>query len=502
MKISVIGLGKLGCPLVAVFASKGHEVLAVDKNIETVAMLAKGVAPVQETGLQALIDVNRERIFPTTDLESAVINSSVTFVIVPTPSEADGRFSLACVLEVVEGIGAALRRKGETVEMFSHLVVVSSTVMPGSMDGVIKLALEEAAAGSNWASGGLCYNPMFVALGSVIRDILRPDLSLIGESDPVAGRMLADLWLTVHETMGRSSRRMSFINAELTKLAINGFCTAKISYVNMLAQMCEGLPGADVAVVSAAMGCDSRIGSKCLAPGLGFGGPCFPRDNAALAAIVRTSGASRCTVFMSPGPPWYAARCRRESDHSGECDFGTQEEAREAFYGSMQREVRAVRMAHSDGIMAMAADQTNRLQAARLCAKIRERLPHGGTVAIVGLSYKPDTPVIDESQGMMLARCLAQTHEVFAYDPQAMPNAARLLPEVTYTPDLASCVFFADVTVICTPWPEFRNLVPSMFRLTSPVIGMPVLIDCWRLILDPEKFAGAVDYQVLGKGPA
>src|SRR5439155_6007964 len=134
-----------------------------------------------------------------------------------------------------------------------------------------------------------CYNPEFIALGSVIRDMRNPDMVLIGESDQRSGEMLAGIHRGICES-NPTIAHMNFVNAELAKLSINTFVTTKISYANMLAEICESLPGADVDVVTRAVGADSRVGLKYLKGALGYGGPCFPRDNLALAALFRQEG--------------------------------------------------------------------------------------------------------------------------------------------------------------------------------------------------------------------
>ena len=176
-------------------------------------------------------------------------------------------------------IGEALRTKSGY-----HLVVVTSTVMPGSTGGELQKALEHASGRKVGPELGLCYNPEFIALGSVVRDMLHPDLILIGESDAKAGQMLAELYMRSTNN-SPPIYRMNFVNAELSKISINTYVTTKISYANMLAELCDHLDGADAEVVAKTIGDDSRIGRKYLTGAIGYGGPCFPRDNRAFAAL-------------------------------------------------------------------------------------------------------------------------------------------------------------------------------------------------------------------------
>jgi UDPglucose 6-dehydrogenase len=436
MKISIIGLGKLGSPMQAVMAHKGHTVVGVDLNPATVKAINAGKAPVKEPHLQEMIDGARERISATHSYEDALLATDITMIMVPTPSGSDGRFSMKYVMEAAEKIGAVLKKKAKW-----HLVVLSSTVMPGSTGGTLLPALEEITGKTCGPDFGLCYNPEFIALGNVVNDMLRPDMILIGESDPRSGAILEEFYTGVCESNPRI-RRMNFVNAELTKLSVNTFVTTRISYANMLAQVCETLPGADVDVVTAAIGCDTRIGSKYLKGALGYGGPCFPRDNVAFSALARANGAP--------------------------------------------------------ALLAEATDQLNRQQVPRLGAMILAKLPKGGTAGVLGLSYKPDTGVIEESQGVALAKYLLQSGaKVVVYDPEALDNAREQLQgQVTFAASPAECARQADVLAITTPWPEFKKLTVQDFKRPS---GKPVVLDCWR-VLPREKFEGVVDYLTLGYG--
>ena len=366
MRLSIIGLGKLGAPMAAVMAEKGHTVIGVDISPGFVNAINQGRAPVNEPGLEELVHKNRGRLAATTDCIDAVTATDVTFIIVPTPSEADGSFSLRYVLAAGDSIGQALRRKNKY-----HLVTLSSTVMPGSTGGKLLPVLEHASGKRCGDDFGLCYNPEFIALGSVIHDMLHPDMVLIGEYDARSGDILVDLYNGLCQSNPTISR-MNFVNAELTKLSVNTFVTTKISYANMLARVCETLPGADVEVVTRALGTDSRIGRKYLKGALGYGGPCFPRDNQAFSALARGNGVP--------------------------------------------------------ATLAEATDNLNRQQVPRLAEMILSRLPKGGIAGIAGLAYKPDTDVIVESQGLLLAKyLLSRDTEVVVYDPAAMDNARAAL---------------------------------------------------------------------------
>jgi len=438
MDISVIGLGKLGAVLAGVMANKGHRVIGVDVNPAYVDAINQGRATVREPGLEEIIRNNAERMSATGDVAAAVEQTQITFVVVPTPSGEDGTFSLRFVLNAAESIAQGLRRKSGY-----HVVVISSTVMPGSTGGEVLPLLEQISGKKCGPDFGLCYNPEFIALGSVIRDMSSPDMILIGESDERAGAMLESLYRQVCAN-NPPMARMNFVNAELTKISVNTYVTTKISYANMLAEICEQVPGADCDVVSAALGLDTRIGRKYLKGAFGYGGPCFPRDNVAFAKFAEMRGV--------------------------------------------------------DATIAKATDTVNRKQVSRLAARVVQLLPPGEPVAILGLSYKPDTEVIEESQALMLARQLASEGcKVVAYDPAAMNNAkAALGAAVTFAESLESCVAQAAVIVIATPWSQFKALRPEHLRTTGE---RPVVVDWWKMF-SPSTFEAAADYIACGRGPA
>jgi UDPglucose 6-dehydrogenase len=362
----------------------------------------------------------------------------VTFIIVPTPSDSQGGFSNKYVLSAIAAIGQALRKKRDY-----HVVNVTSTVMPGSTGGEIRRALEAASGREVGATVGLCYNPEFVALGSVLRDMLFPDMILVGESDPRAGGVLAEIYRSVCEN-DPPVMHMNWVNAELTKISVNTYVTSRISYANMLSDMCERLPGADVDVVTRALGADSRIGKKYLKGALGYGGPCFPRDNVAFSFLARTIGA-RADI-------------------------------------------------------AEATDRLNRHQIERLAAAATRLLDGGSKVGILGLSYKPETAVFEESQGVALAARLSEDRrEVYVHDPMALSASMAVLQDkVVPMRSAEECIKAVDVLVITTAWPQYAEIPAAAFA--RPQVRLQIL-DCWRA-LSRERIAGVADLHYLGVGGA
>jgi UDPglucose 6-dehydrogenase len=437
-KISVFGLGKLGCPLAAVLASKGHDVIGVDLHEPFVAAVNQQRSPLYEPGLDELLRQTAGRLRATTDGHEAALQTDASFIIVPTPSDEQGAFSIRFVLPVLEVIGSALRKKAGY-----HLVVITSTVMPGATGGEIQATLQRASGRTLGPTLGLCYNPEFVALGSVIRDTLQAELLLIGQSDDEAGRRLETIFDTVHAGGPHPAvRRMNFVNAELTKIAVNTFVTTKISYANMLARICEKLPGASVDAVTHALAADSRIGGKYLKGAVNYGGPCFPRDNVAFVTMARRIGA--------------------------------------------------------DATLAEATHRVNQLQVEQLADLTCRHLPPGGRAAVLGLAYKPKTDVCEVSTGVLLAAELARRGvRVCTYDPAAIPAARKTLPAtVQFTESMDACVRQGDVVVVTVAWDEFGQLTREHFTARAQPA---IVIDCWRT-LDPAAFAPQAKVIALGCG--
>lgn len=434
--ISVVGLGKLGAPFAACLASRGYDVVGVDVDRRKIQAIRDGLPPIFEPGLKELLERCGRRLTATDHYDEAIKNSDATFILVPTPSDAQGGFSLRYVIPALEQIGKVLKTKPNF-----HLVVMTSTVLPGTTENHVRGVLETRSGKRCGRDFGLCYSPEFIALGSVIHDLLNPDFILIGESDLHSGDLLASLYKDFCEN-DPAIARMNFVNAEITKLSVNTYVTTKITFANTLARICEQLPGADVDVVTSALGLDTRIGKKYLKGAIGYGGPCFPRDNLALAFLGRMVG--------------------------------------------------------SPATLAEATDNANRQETRRLAELVTSKLPTEGTVGILGLAYKPNTDVVEEAQGLLLAQTLSAAGiPVVVYDPAGMANAKKVLDaSVIFAGSTEECVRFADVIVIATAWDEFKQVSPAILRRSSTP---RVLLDCWR-VLDAKLYGPVVEYIPLGVG--
>jgi UDPglucose 6-dehydrogenase len=369
MNVAVVGCGRLGASLALLLAEAGLDVTGVDTNERLLDQLRAGEAPWHEAGLPEMLEGWADEIFWTSD-PLHLAEAEVVFIVVPTPSLPSGAFDVSAVVGAVEQ-AVLWHRNG-----VSQAVCVVSTVNPGDCEGQIAQALTASDA-------DLVYSPEFIALGDVFAGMRRPDLTLIGESERWAGdRVLTCLraikpWRPSDLPPGQAFRsgspsihRMSLTEAEIAKLSVNAYVTGKISFANSLGELCERY-GARGETVARAIGADSRISPKYLRPGRAFGGPCFPRDNAALI-------------------------------HAG-------------------------LMAGVDVPLAEAAVNVNQRQLDRFLDLILSLSDPWGRVCVLGMSYKPGTAVTDHSFGQALAWALEECdREVTSWDPLVATSWATL----------------------------------------------------------------------------
>ena len=397
--ISVCGLGKLGGCIAATYAARGFPVVGIDVDADKIRRVNAGVPPVDEPLLAETMAEGKARLRATDDPREAV-KTDASFFIPPSPSLPDGSFSNEFLLKAMQPIAKAVREAGKT----GHIFVCSSTTTPGSVDGVLIPMLEKE---TGWKCGSefhVCYNPEFIALGNVINGLLDPDFVLIGESDPAAGAALEDLYRKYTRNKARIAR-MSIISAELTKISVNSYITMKISFTNQLRMIADEFPKADINAILDAIGTDTRIGHKYLRAGLSFGGPCFPRDNRLLAFAARQVG------LEAP--------------------------------------------------LAEASDRTNELTKTNLLDKVRSLVPEGGTVLVLGISYKPDTYITEESAGLHLAQNLKRNgYRVLVHDFAAKPSNSPALHEFEVLDDVGQVARRDDIklAIVCCPWPQYSDL--------------------------------------------
>jgi len=407
--VAVFGLGKLGACIAATLAQRGFDVVGIDIDPEKVRLVNDGLAPVEEPLLAETIAAGHARLRAATDPREA-ITADASFFIPPSPGLPDGSFSNEFLLRAMQSAAQAIRKEDKK----GHLFVCNSTTTPGAMDGVLIPMLEKE---TGWRCGqdfGVCYNPEFIALGNVVRGLLEPDMVLIGESDPRSGAALEELYRKYNQNKPNIAR-MSIISAELTKISVNSYITMKISFTNQLRLIAGRLPNADIHAILDAIGSDGRIGRKYLRAGLSYGGPCFPRDNRLLA------------------------------------------------YTAQQLGLRAP--------LAEASDAVNEMTKDKLLETIQQFTQPNDTVVVLGLAYKPDTWIVEESAGLHLAQHLQRRgRNVLVHDYAANPANSPNLYEFKILDDPNTLCNRPDVkvAVLCCPWPQYASLqVHSATKLVT-----------------------------------
>lgn len=440
LAVAIIGTGYVGLVSGACLAALGHRVTCVDTDEARVAAVRRGETPIHEPGLAEMLrdGIATGRLSATTDLARAVAAATVVMIAVGTPAGEDGGIDLAAVEAAARAVGAALRGRTDF-----PVVAVKSTVVPGTTATVVRHAVEESSGGRAGGLFGLAMNPEFLSQGSAVRDFLEPDRIVVGQWDERSGDRMAALYLPLTAPL----LRMSLAEAELVKYAANGLQATLISYANQIAALCEAVPGADQARVWAAVHRDRMLdgpdggragATRFLMGGIGFGGSCFPKDLQALAAFGRQLGVELPLIEATGA-------------------------------------VNAARPAQA----------LNRLDS-ELNGLFRKR------VAVLGLTFKPDTDDLRDSPALALIRRLdARGARVTAHDPlpAARERARRL--GVVVAESAGAALANAEAAVIATAWPEYR-------RLDWP---RPMAVLDGRRALDGLDLPTAVRVLRVGAGP-
>jgi UDPglucose 6-dehydrogenase len=432
MEISVIGLGRLGSSFAASVANSGIEVSGADIDSDVVSALKENRQPFQEPHLGEYLEQASESFTATTDTVQAVSGTDISFIFVNTYHPNIEGYSLKSVEAAVRDVGRALVG-GES----PHLVVLRSTVMPGDTQKHVINWLETESNRTIGDDLHLCYWPELTALGEIIDSMESPEFRLVGEHSSGAGDRLEafiESWRGDNGTLIRTD----LTSAEVAKMAINTYIASKMSFVNNLSSICEGV-GADVDEVTAAMACDSRINGKYFTAGVRYGGPCFPHDNVAFEALAERAGTS--------------APLARASEE--------------------------VNVSHTDWIM----------------GAIQSVTPSDGTVGVLGLTYKSGVPVVQESQGMELLKAAAQEYNIIAYDAIATKQAAdgiseEVRPNIQFTDAIDTAVADVDTAVV-----TLRE-----GKLSDPATYTDVtLVDPWRMF-EADQLRESTTYLPLGRG--
>jgi UDPglucose 6-dehydrogenase len=426
MRVSVIGTGYVGLVSGVCLAEVGHDVVCVDVDAAKVAKIRDGIPPIFEEGLEPLLRKHLGTRFSATgDLRAAVQSSDVTLIAVGTPFDGQ-RIDLTYVRQVSSEIGRALRDKNAY-----HLVVVKSTVVPGTTDSVVRPLLEEASGKQAGVGFGVGMNPEFLTEGQAIQDFLEPDRIVLGASDARGMELLEALYAPFPAV---PKIRTNPATAEMIKYASNALLATAISFSNELANLCTAVGGIDAIdvmegvhasaylTVAAAGGKRARAPiASFLLPGCGFGGSCLPKDVSALVAHGESLG--------TPMP--------------------------------LLRAVLAVNAKQPGQVLKLLEDRFPSLQGLR--------------VGVLGLAFKPDTDDVRESPAIPVIRLLtARQASVKAYDPVAADEARKILGDaVTYSPSLADCLAGVDAVVLLTRWKEFEAVPGMLAAMKAP----PWLID-------------------------
>ncbi|MFA4662864.1 UDP-glucose dehydrogenase family protein [Pyrococcus kukulkanii] len=399
MKISIIGSGYVGVVTGIGFAKLGNEVIFVDIEERKIELINQGTPPIYEEGLKDLMNELRGRYYATRDYEEAILNSDVTFICVGTPSLKDGSIDLSYVKSAAENIGKVLKKKDEY-----HVVVVKSTVLPGTTEGIVRPILERYSGKRAFKDFGLAMNPEFLREGVALRDFLNPDRIVIGVQDERTRKVLEELYAPIDAP----KLIVDIKTAEMIKYASNAFLATKISFANEIGNICKKL-GIDSWKVFEGVGLDHRISPHFFRSGIGFGGSCFPKDLKALISKAREIG--------------------------------------------------------EEPLILEAVLKVNERQPLKLIELIKKHVPElrGKTVGVLGLAFKPNTDDVRETRAyVVIKKLLEEDAIVIAYDPRAMENFRHLYPDVgtkvNYAQSAREVLEATNIILILTEWEEFEKL--------------------------------------------
>jgi UDPglucose 6-dehydrogenase len=424
----------------ACFSEFGVSVTCVDTDAAKIARLRGGEMPIYEPGLAALVAANTAagRLSFTTELLPAVEGADAVFIAVGTPSRrGDGHADLSYVFAAAAEIGRALA-EARTV---GYTVVVTKSTVPVGTGREVDAILRRVCPSGDFH---VASNPEFLREGSAIEDFMRPDRVVIGADDDRAREVMRQLYRPLY----LSETPMLFTDietAELVKYAANAFLATKITFINEIADLCERV-GADVQDVARGIGLDGRIGRKFLHAGPGFGGSCFPKD---CAALVRTASEAEANLSI----------------------VETVVQVNEA---------RKARMA--DKIIAACGGTVA-----------------GKTIAVLGLTFKPNTDDMRDSPSLaILPRLAAAGAAIRAFDPAGIDEARNLMPDLVYCEDAYGAAEGADALVLLTEWNEFRAL--DLARI-GRLLAEPLVIDLRNIYQPAEMAAAGLSYISIGRRP-
>lgn len=426
LRVTAIGIGYLGLTHAVCMADLGHQVLAIDVDREKLARAVAGEVPFFEAGLEPLLRKNLEagRLRFTDSFAEVADFGDVHFLCVGTPQGPGGEADLSYVHGAADTLAPLLTRE--------CVVVGKSTVPVGTARQLLGRMRAAAPAGDQV---DLVWNPEFLREGFAVQDTLSPDRIVLGVTSDEAAALVRRVY-AAPVAEGSPVLVMDFETAELVKVAANAFLATKISFINVMAEMCE-TTGADVVPLAEALGYDQRIGRRFLGPGLGFGGGCLPKDIRAFRAAAASLGADSMVSLLGDVDEINKSRRSRVVDM-----------ARDAVGGSLA----------------------------------------GKRVAVLGLAFKPNSDDIRDSPSLdVCGRLAAEGAIVSAHDPVALENASRLRPDLRYAKSVFEAAEGADLVLHLTEWTEYRSIEPSAL---AEVVAQRRVIDA-RCVLDARAWEAA-----------
>ena len=437
MKISIVGTGYVGLVSGACFAETGITTTCVDIDANKIEKLKQGIIPIYEPGLDELVrkNVKKERLFFSTNLAESIQNCAAVFIAVGTPPDEDGSADLKYVLEVAREVGRSMQ---------DYMVLITKSTVPiGTSEKVRKACQEELDKRGVSIEFDVASNPEFLKEGAAIADFLRPERIVIGVDSERAEEVLRKIYKPFLLN-GHPIIFMNISSSELTKYAANAMLATRISFMNDIANLCE-IVGADINMVRKGIGSDSRIGSKFLYAGIGYGGSCFPKD---VKALIKTGD---------------------DYKHS-------------------LRLLKAVEEIN---------DKQKSVLFNKLSAYFNGNL-QGKKIAVWGLSFKPNTDDMREAPSLVIIQKIIELGgTVYAYDPVANEEAERILGNsITYCNDQYEALHNADALLVVTEWREFR--IPN-FEIMSKLMKQKVIFDGRNIFEDEDIIKQGFYYECIGR---
>ena len=434
MKIAIIGLGFVGLTFASVLASKGFKVIGIATDIKKSRQIADGIPPFYEDDLEKTLKIGLKKNLAITNNFSSIIDCDVIFITVGTPQKKDGSIELAMIKRAVTVIGKTISKTRK-----NPIILVKSTVTPGTMQHVICPILEKQSGKKAGKDFGLISNPEFLQESSAIKDTKFPHVIVLGGYQTKFMSKMKKIFANLHPKIPIIITNHQ--TAEMIKYANNSFLATKISFINQLANICQNTPGANIDDIAKTIGLDPRIGSLFLNAGPGYGGSCLPKDMKALINFANKAG-------IKP---------------------------------KLLDAVEQINLKQLEQIMIMLEEKLGTLRSKR--------------ITILGTAFKPNTDDIRDSVGIeLIKKLLKKRATVTIYDPKSMNNTMKVFGDkIFYAKSLPSSLNNSECLIIMTQWKQFEilnnKLIKSMKR--------KLVVDCRRIL--SKKILDA-DYYAIGIG--